>query len=106
MRAGSRSIVVACAVTACLGGAACGPLRLDARPQIHGTIVAVQAETLSIRHKTGRTYRVALTRETTIVNDRRPRDLTLCPGQRATAFLAGRGVFTATAVTVWSGQCK
>jgi hypothetical protein len=100
-----RGSLAVATIAACLAAEACGPLRLDSRPEILGTVTAVQAQSLDIRHKTGRTYRVELTRETRIIHDQRPGDVTLCPGQRATVLLAGRAQFTASAVTIWSGRC-
>lgn len=85
--------------------AACGPVRLDNRPQIHGTVVAVDASALDIRHKTGGTYRVELTRDTRIVDRRRDGGDGLCPGLRATVFLPGQQRYTASEVRVWGGRC-
>ena len=101
----TRGSLAAAVIAACLAGGACGPLRLDSRPEIRGTVAAVQARAVDIRHKTGRTYRVELTRETRIIHDQRPGDLTLCPGQRVTVLLVGHAEFTASAVTIWSGRC-
>ena len=102
----TRGSLAPAVIAACLAGGACGPLRLDSRPEIRGTVAAVQARAVDIRHKTGRTYRVELTPETRIIHDRRPGDQTLCPGQRASVLLVGRAQFTAAAVTVWSGRCR
>jgi hypothetical protein len=93
-------------VAACLAGGACGPLRFDSRPEILGTIAAVHARALDVRHKTGRTYRVELTPDTRIIHNKRPGDRTLCPGLRATVLLVGRAQYTAASVTVWSGRCR
>ena len=101
----TRGSLAAAVIAACLAVDACGPLRLDSRPEIRGTVAAVHAQAVDIRHKTGRTYRVELTRETRIIHDQRPGDLTLCPGQRVTVLLVGRAEFTASAVTIWSGRC-
>ena len=101
----TRGCLAAAAIAACLTTGGCGPLRLDSRSAIRGTVAAVEARAVDIRHKTGRTYRVELTRETRIINDQRPGDPTLCPGQRATVLLVGRAQFTASSVTVWSGRC-
>jgi hypothetical protein len=98
-------MVVACLAALLLATAACGPVRLDSRPQIRGTIVAVERGTLGIRHKTGRTYHVTITHNTRVVHDRQPEERALCPGQRATVYLAQPGAFTASSVTVWSGRC-
>ena len=84
----------------------CGPIRLDDRPQIRGTIAAAGERWLSIRHKTGQVYEVELTRQTRIVNQAVPGRETPCAGQRATVFLIGPGQFTASAVTIWGGQCR
>ena len=84
----------------------CGPIRLDDRPQIRGTIASAGEKWLSIRHKTGQLYEVELTRQTRIVNESAPGRETLCAGQRATVFLVGSGHFIASAVTIWGGQCR
>lgn len=84
----------------------CGPIRLDDRPQIRGTIVATGERGLAIRHKTGQVYDLELTRQTRIVNQGAPGQETLCAGQRATVFLIGPGHFIASAVTIWGGQCR
>jgi hypothetical protein len=47
-----------------------------------------------------------MTRDTRIVANNRPADLTLCPGLRATVQLVGRAQFTASSVTVWNGRCR
>jgi hypothetical protein len=93
-------------VAACVAITACGPIRLDDRPQIRGTLVSVDGRAVGIRHKTGRTYQVDVTPETRIVNRRRPGDIALCPGQRATVVLVGSRRFTASSITLWSSQCK
>lgn len=102
----TRGSLVAAMIAACLAGGACGPLRFDSRPEIRGAVTAVHAQAVDIRHKTGRTYRVALTRDTRIIHNKRPADLTLCPGLRATVLLVSRTQFTASSVTVWSGRCR
>jgi hypothetical protein len=103
----TRRSLAAALAAACVAASACGPLRLDARPEIRGTVVAVkQGQSVELRHKTGQTYRIELTRETRIIHTKTPGDLTLCPGQRATVLLAGRAQFTASSVTVWSGRCR
>ena len=84
----------------------CGPIRLDDRPQIRGTIANAGDQWLSIRHKTGHVYDVELTRQTRIRNEGAPGQETLCEGQRATVFLVGPGHFIASAVTIWGGQCR
>ena len=84
----------------------CGPIRLDNRPQIRGTIAAASDKWLSIRHKTGQVYHVELTQQTRIVNQGAPGPETPCAGQRATVFLVGPGHFIASAVTIWGGQCR
>ena len=84
----------------------CAPFRLDERPQIRGTLVTVDGGTVGLRHKTGRTYRIEVTPDTRVVNSRQPGDVRLCPGQRATVFLAGTSRFTASSITLWSGRCK
>jgi hypothetical protein len=105
MRSKHAWIVVVLA-TAWLGSAACAPVRIDTSRHIRGTIVAVRSHAVDIRHKTGPTYEVALTRDTKIVNEERPEDVSLCAGQRATAYLADGEPFTAAQVTVWSGRCR
>ena len=100
-----RGSLAVATIAACLAGGACGPLRLDSRPEIRGTVAAVQPRAVDIRHKTGQIDRVELTRETRIIHDQKPGDLTLCPGQRATVLLVGRAQFTASAVTIWGGRC-
>lgn len=102
----TRGSLASAMIAACLAGAACGPLRFDSRPEIRGAITAVHAQAVDIRHKTGRTYRVGLTRDTRIIHNKRPGDLTLCPGLRATVLLVSRAQFTASSVTVWSGRCR
>lgn len=93
-------------VAACALAAACGPLWLDRPPQIRGTVVTVDGRTVDIEHKTGRIYRIEVTEDTRIADDRRPGDVTLCPGQRATVSLVARRQFTASSITVWSGRCR
>jgi hypothetical protein len=102
-----RSIVHRVFAVLSIAGAlsGCGPIRLDHRPQIHGTLVATGERWLSIRHKTGQVYDVELTRHTRVVNHGAPGRETLCAGQRATVYLAGPQRYTASAVTIWSGQC-
>ena len=102
----TRTSLTGALVAACLTATACGPLRLDATPEVRGTIVAVSAESVQVRHKTGGIYRVALTRDTQIIQNSRIVELTLCPGLRATVRLVGRVQFTASSVTVWSGRCR
>jgi hypothetical protein len=102
----ARASVAAALVAACLGGTGCGLRRLDSRPEIRGTLVAVHAQVVDIRHKTGGIYRVELTRETRIIQHNRTVDMTLCPGLRATVRLVGRAQYTASSVTVWSGRCR
>ena len=102
----TRGSLAAAVIAAGLAGGACGPLRLDSRPEIRGTVAAVQASSVDIRHKTGQIYRVELTRETRIIHNQRPGDLTLCPGQRATVLLIGHAQFTASSMTIWSGRCR
>jgi hypothetical protein len=100
------SFGAALVAAACTTVSACGPLRLDATPQIRGTLVTVDGSTVGIRHKTGRTYHVEVTRETLIVNRTRPRDISLCPGQSATVFLVEPRQFTASSITLWSDRCS
>lgn len=102
----TRASLAAALVVVCLGGTACGLRRLDSRPEIRGTVVAVHHQSMEIRHKTGGIYRVELTRETRIIQNNRPVDMTLCPGLRATVRLVGRAHYTASSVTVWSGRCR
>src|SRR4026208_238954 len=68
----TRGSLAAAVIAACLAGGACGPLRRGSRPEVRGPVAAVQARAVDIRHKTGRTYRVELTRETRIIHDQRP----------------------------------
>ena len=99
--AGTVFIVTATVTTAC------GPLSLDHRPHIRGTVMTVDGHTLTIRHKTGRTYEVGITPDTRVVSQRQARDARLCPGQRATVFLADApGRFTASSITLWSDRCQ
>ena len=102
----TRASLTAAFVAACLTGTACGPLRLDATPEVRGTIVAVSAESVQVRHKSGGIFQVALTRDTQIIQNSRIVDRTLCPGLRTTVRLVGRAQFTASSVTVWSGRCR
>lgn len=107
MRPFDRRLALLLATSACaFTVTACAPLRLDDQPQIRGTLVTVERSGVGIKHKTGRTYRVEVTPETRIVNSTRPGDTTLCPGQRATVFLAGPRRFTASSITLWSGRCR
>jgi hypothetical protein len=78
---------------------------LDSRPEIHGSLAAVHAEAVDVRHKTGRIYRVGLTRDTRIIYDNKPAERALCPGLRVTVLLASHTQFTASSVTIWSGRC-
>jgi hypothetical protein len=67
----------------------------------------VHAEALEVRHKTGRIYRVGLTRDTRIIDDNNKTSArSLCPGLRVTVLLVSRTQFTASSVTVWSGRCE
>jgi hypothetical protein len=94
-------------IAACLAGGACGPLRLDSRPVIRGSLAAVDARALDIRHKTGRVHRVWLTPDTRIIDKSKGGEPTaLCPGLRVTVLLVNRTEFTASSVTVWSGRCE
>jgi hypothetical protein len=101
-----RASLAAAIVAACVSATACAALFLDSTPQIRGTLVAVHAHALDIRHKTGGTYRIELTRDTRIIRNNRPVDMTLCAGLRTTVRLVGRGQFTASSVTIWSGRCQ
>ena len=83
------------AFTALAGGlamamvAGCGPLRLDNTAQIRGSLVSVRDSTLSIRHKTGRTYHVAVTPDTRLRQDDETVTIgDLCPGMRAIVTLS------------------
>lgn len=100
-----RLLGAALVVAGCLA-TACGPIRLDDSPQIRGTVVAVDGKTVGIQHKTGGTYYVEVTPDTRIVDSRQPANARLCPGQRATVFLAGNRRFIASSITLWSGECK
>lgn len=102
----ARGRLAAATIAASLAVGACGPIRLDSRPQMHGSLAAVHAEAVDVRHKTGRIYRVGLTRDTRIVYDNKTSERSLCPGQRVTVLLVGRGQFTASSVTIWSGRCE
>jgi hypothetical protein len=96
----------ALAIAICLGATACGPLRLDETPHIRGTLVTVDGRIVGIKHKTGRTYQVEITPETTIVNRGEAGAVALCAGQRATVFLAGPQRFTAASITLWNRRCR
>ena len=99
--AGTLFIVTAAVNTAC------GPLRLDHRPHIRGTVMTVDGHTLTIKHKTGRTYEVGITPDTRVVSQQQAGDARLCPGQHATVFLADvPGRFTASSITLWSDRCQ
>ena len=100
-----RAVSCAIAAAACLS-AACGPLRLDGRPGIRGTVVAVQQDAIAIKHKTGRTYRVELSRDTRIVHTSGSREARLCPGVRATVYLTASRTFTASEVKVFGDRCR
>ena len=102
----SAFAVAALVTAACLAGTACGPFRVDATPHIRGTVITVDRSTLAIKHKTGRTYEIAVTPDTRIVNRSQPGHSRLCPGQRATVFLASARRFTASSITLWSGRCQ
>jgi len=104
MRTIVRRVLAVLSIAGAIGG--CGPIRLDDRPQIRGTLVATGERWLAIRHKTGQVYNVELTRQTRIVNHGRAGGETLCAGQRATVFLSSPERHTASAVTIWSGQCR
>ena len=101
-----HSLAAAFVAAACIATVGCGPLWLDERPQIRGTLETVDGSSVGIRHKTGRTYQVEVTSETRIVNRRQSGNVTLCPGQRATVFLAESQRFTATSITLWGGRCR
>lgn len=101
-----RASLAAVLAGACLGAAACGPLRLDSRPEIRGTLVKVHDQAVDLRHKTGGVYRIGITRETRIVQQDGTDDRRLCPGLRTSVRLADRAQFTASSVTVWSGRCR
>ena len=102
----TRGRLAAGLIAAWLTGGACGPIRLDSRPEIRGSLAAVHAEAVDVRHKTGRTYRVGLTPDTRIIYDNQTSERALCPGLRVTVLLVGRTQFTASSVTVWSGRCE
>jgi hypothetical protein len=106
MRRSLRTVSTAIAAAACLLAAACGPLRLDGRPSIRGTVVAVQQDAIAIKHKTGRTYRVKLGRDTRIVRRSGSGEVTLCPGVRATVYLTESRTFTASEVNVSGDRCR
>jgi hypothetical protein len=101
----SAAIGGALVVALWTAAAACGPVRLDDRAQIRGTVIAVDRSTVGIRHKTGGTYRIELTPRTRIVDNRHGAGGGLCPGLRATVFLHGPERFTASEVHVWGGRC-
>ena len=102
----TRGRLATAVIAACLAVGACGPIRLDSRPEIRGSLAAVNADAVDVRHKTGRIYRVGLTRDTRIVYDNETSERALCPGLRVTVLLVSRTQFTASSVTVWSGRCE
>jgi hypothetical protein len=102
LRAVVRDTVLAVAI--CLVSA-CGPLRLDDTHQIRGTVVSLDGRTLGIRHKTGGTYYVQVTPGTRIVHNTPSVGSRVCPGQRATVILERTRRFTASAITLWGGDC-
>ena len=102
----TRAYLAAALVAACLGSTGCALLRLESAPEIRGTVVAVDPQAMDIRHKTGGIYRVELTRDTRIIRNNRPVEMTLCPGLRTTVRLVGRAQYTASSVTVWTGRCR
>jgi hypothetical protein len=85
---------------------ACAALRLDARPQIRGTLVTTERSVVGIRHKTGATYQVRLTPDTRILDTRNASAVVLCPGLRATVYLVAPERFTASEVRVAGGRCQ
>jgi len=101
-----RAIGCAVAAAACISAAGCGPLRLDGRRSIRGTVVAVQQDAIAIKHKTGRTYRVEISRDTRIVQKSGSREGALCPGVRATVYLTASRTFTASEVNVSGDRCR
>lgn len=101
-----RAVICAIAAAACFSAAACGPLRLDGRASIRGTVVAVQQDAIAIKHKTGRTYRVELSRDTRIVHTNGSGEVTLCPGVRATAYLTESRTLKASEVKVSGDRCR
>jgi hypothetical protein len=85
----------------------CGPLRLDATPQIRGSVVGVKEQRLSIRHKTGQTYHVALTPETRIHREDEALAVSdMCPGQRAVVFLSPSDRRAASEVRLFGEECR
>ena len=84
---------------------ACGPLRLDGRPHIRGTLVSAETNSVAIQHRTGRTYRVEVTPDTRVVNTKRREDARLCAGRRATVYLVDAGRFTASSIVLGAGRC-
>ena len=101
-----RTVGYAAALAACFSAAACGPLRLDGRPSIRGTVVAVQQDAIAIKHKTGRTYRVGLSHDTRVVDSRGSVEVALCPGVRATVYLTAPRTFVASEVNVHGDRCR
>ena len=103
----TRGSLAAAMIAVWLAGGACGPLRLDSRPEIRGALAAVHAQAMDIRHKTGRIYRVGLTPATRIIDKNKGGEPTaLCPGLRVTVLLVSPTQYTASSVTVWSGRCE
>jgi hypothetical protein len=86
---------------------ACGPIRLDATPQVRGSVVGVEPQRLTIRHKTGYTYDVAVTPETRIVQGEDVVDLgDVCTGQRAIVILSEADHTQASEVRVAGKRCR
>ena len=90
---------------AMVGG--CGPLRLDNTPQIRGSLVSVRESVVSIRHKTGRTYDVAVTADTRLRRGNEPLTMVdLCPGMRAIVTLSAADRARASEVVVSGRECR
>jgi hypothetical protein len=103
---GTIGLKATCILLTTMALSGCGPLRLDATPEIRGRVAKVHEQRLSIKHKTGPTYDVALTPETRILRDGYAigvRDL--CPGQRAIATLSPANRAQAVEVRIYGARC-
>jgi hypothetical protein len=103
---GTVGFKAACVLVTTMAAYGCGPLRLDATPEVRGRITNVHEQRLSIKHKAGPTYDVALTPKTRILHDGSAigvRDV--CPGQRAIATLSAGNRAQAVEVRIYGGRC-
>jgi hypothetical protein len=66
----------------------------------------MDGNTLGLKHKTGGTYHVQVTPDTTIVNDTQPGSVRICPGQRATVLLTAARRLTASSITLRGADCR